>query len=58
MTYRLDGNGTVTWKVEYASEAVRGGDSNVVDVGGKSIVQVDVVGSPRPSMITVPEERR
>ncbi|WP_243620067.1 hypothetical protein [Rhodococcus sp. ARC_M6] len=30
------------------SEAVRGGDSKVVDVGGQSIIQVDIMGVTAP----------
>ncbi|MDI9915510.1 hypothetical protein [Rhodococcus sp. IEGM 1379] len=48
VTYQLDGNGTVAWKVEYVSEAVRGGDSKVVDVGGRSIIQIDLMGVTAP----------
>ncbi|NMM90598.1 hypothetical protein B2J88_40770 [Rhodococcus sp. SRB_17] len=48
VTYQLDGNGTVAWKVEYVSEAIRGGDSKVVDVGGRSIIQVDIMGVTAP----------
>ncbi|MGG7103999.1 AMIN-like domain-containing (lipo)protein [Rhodococcus sp. 24CO] len=44
VTYHLSGTGTVTWKVEYVSEAIRGGDNHVVDVNGSSILQVDIVG--------------
>lgn len=58
VTYQLDGNGTVAWKVEYVSEAVRGGDSKVVDVGGRSIIQVDIMGvtAPQPfPPITAPD---
>ncbi|RZL24185.1 MAG: hypothetical protein EOP31_17265 [Rhodococcus sp. (in: high G+C Gram-positive bacteria)] len=44
VTYYLSGTGTVTWKVEYVSEAIRGGDNHVVDVNGSSILQVDIMG--------------
>ncbi|MDV8008742.1 hypothetical protein [Rhodococcus sp. IEGM 1318] len=44
ITYRFDGNGSVFWKAEYVSEAIRAGDSTVVDVGSRSILQVDLMG--------------
>ncbi|MFK4359138.1 hypothetical protein [Rhodococcus sp. 27YEA6] len=44
ITYRFDGNGSVFWKTEYVSEAIRAGDSTVVDVGSRSILQVDLMG--------------
>ncbi|MGV0156652.1 AMIN-like domain-containing (lipo)protein [Rhodococcus sp. GB-02] len=44
ITYRFDGNGPVFWKTEYVSEAIRAGDSTVVDVGSRSILQVDLMG--------------
>lgn len=44
VTYHLSGTGTVTWKVEYVSEAIRGGDNHVVDVNGSAILQVDIMG--------------
>lgn len=44
ITYRFDGNGSVFWKTEYVSEAIRAGDSTVVDVGSQSILQVDLMG--------------
>lgn len=45
VTYHLSGTGTVTWKVEYVSEAIRGGDNHVVDVNGSSILQIDIMGA-------------
>ncbi len=44
ITYRFDGSGSVFWKTEYVSEAIRAGDSTVVDVGSRSILQVDLMG--------------
>nr|WP_312638374.1 hypothetical protein [Rhodococcus qingshengii] len=44
ITYRFDRSGSVFWKTEYVSEAIRAGDSTVVDVGSRSILQVDLMG--------------
>lgn len=48
VSYQLDGTGTVAWKVEAVSESIRAGDSTVVDVGGKSIIQVNLMGVTAP----------
>jgi|GEM_PF-873202 len=44
ITYRFNGSGPVFWKTEYVSEAIRAGDSTVVDVGSRSILQIDLMG--------------
>ncbi|QQM21813.1 hypothetical protein I7X09_28385 [Rhodococcus sp. P-2] len=44
ITYRFDGSGPVFWKTEDVSEAIRAGDSTVVDVGSRSILQIDLMG--------------
>ncbi|MFE5878400.1 hypothetical protein ACFQ6H_24340 [Rhodococcus sp. NPDC056506] len=55
ITYRFDGNGPVFWKTEYVSEAIRAGDSTVVDVGSRSILQVDLMGvRSHPSLVSAP----
>ncbi|PBI87613.1 hypothetical protein BKP42_61770 [Rhodococcus erythropolis] len=55
ITYRFDGNGPVFWKTEYVSEAIRAGDSTVVDVGSRSILQVDLMGvRSDPSLVSAP----
>ncbi|MDV6274920.1 hypothetical protein R3Q06_15580 [Rhodococcus erythropolis] len=55
ITYRFDGNGPVFWKTEYVSEAIRAGDSQVVDVGSRSILQVDLMGvRSDPTLISAP----
>ncbi|MFE5647364.1 hypothetical protein [Rhodococcus sp. NPDC056516] len=55
ITYRFDGDGPVFWKTEYVSEAIRAGDSTVVDVGSRSILQVDLMGvRSHPSLVSAP----
>lgn len=55
ITYRFDGNGPVFWKTEYVSEAIRAGDSAVVDVGSRSILQVDLMGvRSDPTLVAAP----
>lgn len=55
ITYRFDGNGPVFWKTEYVSEAIRAGDSTVVDVGSRSILQVDLMGvRSHPTLVSAP----
>ncbi|MBJ7479635.1 hypothetical protein [Rhodococcus sp. (in: high G+C Gram-positive bacteria)] len=51
ITYRFDGSGSVFWKAEYVSEAIRAGDSTVVDVGSRSILQVDLMGVQSDSVL-------
>ncbi|MFE9578421.1 hypothetical protein ACFYO1_18670 [Nocardia sp. NPDC006044] len=48
VVYDLGGQGTPGWIVQYADRAVQDGSGKPVDVAGKSILEVQILGSAYP----------
>ncbi|MGO4616245.1 hypothetical protein AB4305_18380 [Nocardia sp. 2YAB30] len=48
VVYELGGKGTPGWLVQYADHAVQDGSGNPVEVAGRSILEVRILGSAYP----------
>lgn len=48
MVYELGGKGTPGWLVQYTDHAVQDGSGNPVEVAGRSILEVRILGSAYP----------
>ncbi len=48
VVYELGGAGTPGWIVQYTAEAIEDGSGKVVDVAGRSILEIQITGSAYP----------
>ncbi|MEV6134839.1 hypothetical protein AB0L63_01965 [Nocardia sp. NPDC051990] len=48
VVYELGGTGTPGWIVQYTEQAIQDGSGKVVDVAGRSILEVQITGSAYP----------
>ncbi|WP_054816223.1 AMIN-like domain-containing (lipo)protein [Nocardia arizonensis] len=48
VVYELGGTGTPGWIVQYADRAVQDGSGKVIDIAGRSILEVEITGSAYP----------
>jgi len=54
VVFELGGTGTPGWQVEYTDRAVQDGSGKTVDVAGRSILEVRILGSAYPFDSPVP----